>query len=557
LRKIKLGFNRKTLSSDLTAGLTTALITIPDGLASAILAGVNPVQGLYSLMFGTPVAALTTGSQFMYVSNTGALAVAVGSVLAAYSQDEILLALAVLTMLVGAFQLLLGLLRMGWIVRFVSHSVMVGFMTGIALLIILGQLGSLTGYSSEYSNDLVALVDLVLNFNQVDLPTLTIGLITMVLIFLFGQTKLSKFSMILAMVGASFLVTVFDLTSVQLIADIADIPDTLPRPSLPDLSLVVGLILPAISVAIIGLVQAAGVSKSVANPDGKFGDISRDFSGQGLANLSASLFQGLPIGGTMSETSVNISAGAKTRLANLLSGLMIIVIVLVFGDVVEKFAMPSIAALLIVAGYQAIKKGQIADVWDTGMAPRLIMSFTFIATLFLPIQYAVFLGIALSVIQYWVSSSLDSRVVELVPQDDGSWIERPGPEKLIDNRVTLLEPYGSLHYAAVYTLEDLLPSPETARGAVVILRLRGREQISSTFIEVIERYAQQLQANGNKLVLSDVHEEVKNQIDRTETTDTIPEEDIFLAAETRRGSTNAALAAAQAWVETNRSDQAQ
>jgi SulP family sulfate permease len=557
LRKIKLGFNRKTLSSDLTAGLTTALITIPDGLASAILAGVNPVQGLYSLMFGTPVAALTTGSQFMYVSNTGALAVAVGSVLAAYSQDEILLALAVLTMLVGAFQLLLGLLRMGWIVRFVSHSVMVGFMTGIALLIILGQLGSLTGYSSEYSNDLVALVDLVLNFNQVDLPTLTIGLITMVLIFLFGQTKLSKFSMILAMVGASFLVTVFDLSSVQLIADIADIPDSLPRPSLPDLSLVVGLILPAISVAIIGLVQAAGVSKSVANPDGKFGDISRDFSGQGLANLSASLFQGLPIGGTMSETSVNISAGAKTRLANLLSGLMIIVIVLVFGDVVEKFAMPSIAALLIVAGYQAIKKGQIADVWDTGMAPRLIMIFTFIATLFLPIQYAVFLGVALSVIQYWVSSSLDSRVVELVPQEDGSWIERPGPEKLADNQVTLLEPYGSLHYAAVYTLEDLLPSPETARGAVVILRLRGREQISSTFIEVIERYAQQLQANGNKLVLSDVHEEVKNQIDRTETTETIPEEDIFLATETRRGSTNAALAAAQVWIETNRSDEAQ
>ena len=132
----KPGFNPKTLNADLTAGLTTALVTIPDGLASAILAGVNPVQGLYSLMFGTPVAALTTGSQYMYVSNTGALAVAVGGVLAAYSQDDILMVLAVLTMLVGGFQFLLGLLRMGWIIRFVSHSVMVGFMTGIALLII-------------------------------------------------------------------------------------------------------------------------------------------------------------------------------------------------------------------------------------------------------------------------------------------------------------------------------------------------------------------------------------------------------------------------------------
>jgi len=461
------------------------------------------------------------------------------------------MALAVLTMLVGAFQLLLGLLRMGWVVRFVSHSVMVGFMTGIALLIILGQLGSFTGYASEYSNDLVAAVDLILNFNQVNFPTLTIGLITLVLILLLDKTRLSKFSMILAMVGASFLVLILDLTSVELIADIADIPDSLPRPSLPNLSLVVGLIIPAISVAIIGLVQAAGVSKTVPNADGKFSDISRDFSGQGLANLSAGLFQGLPIGGTMSETSVNISAGAKTRLANIFSGILIIIIVLVFGDVVEKFAMPSIAALLIVAGYQAIKKGQVADVWDTGMAPRIIMVITLIATLFLPIQYAVFLGVALSVIQYWISSSLDTRVVELVPQEDGSWIERPGPEELTDDHITLLETYGSLHYAAVYTLEELLPSSEEAHGAVVILRLRGREQISSTFIEVIERYAQQLQANGNKLLLSDVHEEVKNQIDRTETTETIPEEDIFMVTETRRGSTNAALAAARAWIESN------
>jgi SulP family sulfate permease len=544
----KLGFNRKTLNSDLTAGLTTALVTIPDGLASAILAGVNPVQGLYSLMFGTPVAALTTGSQYMYVSNTGALAVAVGGVLAAYSQDDILLALAVLTMLVGAFQLLLGLLRLGWIIRFVSHSVMVGFMTGIALLIILGQLGSLTGYSSEYSNDLVATVDLVLNFNQVNFPTLTIGLITLALILLLDKTKLSKFSMILAMIGASFLVQILDLASVELIADIADIPDTLPRPSLPDLSLVVGLIIPAISVAIIGLVQAAGVSKTVPNADGKFGDISRDFSGQGLANLSASLFQGLPIGGTMSETSVNISAGAKTRLANIFSGILIIIIVLVFGDVVEKFAMPSIAALLIVAGYQAIKKGQVADVWDTGKAPRGIMVLTFIATLFLPIQYAVFLGVALSVIQYWVSSSLDIRVVELVPQADGVWIERPGPEKLSSQSVTLLDIYGSLHYAAAYTMEDLLPSPEEAGEAVVILRLRGRDEVSSTFIEVIERYAQQLQAKGSKLLLAGVDEHIKTQLDNTETTETIAEEDIFLATETLRESTNAALEAAKQWL---------
>jgi SulP family sulfate permease len=544
----RIGLSRKTVNADLSAGLTTALVTIPDGMASSILAGVNPVQGLYSLMFGTPIAALTTGSQFMYVSNTGALAVTVGGILAVYSQDEILMALAVLTLLVGAFQLLMGVLKLGWIIRFVSHSVMVGFMTGIALLIILGQLGSFTGYQSQVDNDLVAAVDLLLHLKQIDWPTFIIGLLTVALIVLIGKTKLSKFSMILAMIGASFLVQILSLGSVELVANIADIPDTLPKPVLPELSLVLGLIGPAMAVGIIGLVQAAGVSKTVPNPDGKFSDISRDFTGQGLANLSAGVFQGLPIGGTMSETAVNVSAGARSRWANVFSGLMIIVIILVFGDVVEKFAMPSIAALLIVAGYEAIKRDQIADVWDTGMAPRLIMVATFIATLFLPVQYAVLLGVLLSIFQYWVSSSLDIRLVELAPQEDGSWKEKSGPDKLQSRQVTLLDIYGSLHYAAVYTLEDLLPSPDESEEAVVILRLRGRDQISSSFIEVVERYAQQTQAKGGKLILAGVHENVKAQLDATETTETIAEEDIFLETDTLRESTNAALEAAKQWL---------
>jgi SulP family sulfate permease len=185
-----LKLNRKTLSSDIVAGATTALVTIPDGMASAILAGVSPVQGLYALMVGTPVAALTTSSEFMYVANTGALAVAVGSALEGYSGNELISALGVLTLLVGLFQLLLGLLKLGGIRRNVANAVLTGFMTGIALNIILGQLGDFTGYDSEHANKVVQTVDLIFHPLGIDLPTFMMGLLTIAVILLVARTPL-------------------------------------------------------------------------------------------------------------------------------------------------------------------------------------------------------------------------------------------------------------------------------------------------------------------------------------------------------------------------------
>ncbi|UCG23299.1 MAG: SulP family inorganic anion transporter, partial [Chloroflexota bacterium] len=152
----KVKFDPKIIGADFTAGLTTALVTIPDGLASAILAGLNPVHGLYALMVGMPVAALTMSSQFMYVANTGALAVATGDALSGYGPDELAGALVVLVIIVGLVQMALGLLKLGGITRYVSNAVMVGFMSGIAVSIILGQLSDFTGYESEFGNRVLA-----------------------------------------------------------------------------------------------------------------------------------------------------------------------------------------------------------------------------------------------------------------------------------------------------------------------------------------------------------------------------------------------------------------
>jgi SulP family sulfate permease len=434
----------------------------------------------------------------------------------------------------------------------VSNAVMTGFLTGIAVLIVLGQLGDLTGYGSEFSNKVLATIDLLLHPGQIDLSTLAIGLLTIVLILILDRTALSNFSMVIAiLVGSAvaYLLNTLGMASVQVVADIAEIPRSIPTPKLPNVSLVPELFGAACAVAVIGLVQGAGVGRSYANPDGNYPDASKDFSGQGLANIAAGFFQGMPVGGSLSATAINVSAGAKTRWAHVLAGLFALGLVLLFAGLIEQVAMTCVAALLIVAGFQAINWEEMADVRDAGWMPRLVMIVTFTITLFLPIQQAVFFGVILSVLLFVYRSALLTHLWELTVQDDGQLREGPAPKELPDQSVTLLHFYGTTFFGAAYTLEKMLPSPLKAKQAVVVLRLRGHEGVASTFVGVLERYADSLRATGGKLLLSGVSEQVLNRLQAMETTDFVPEEDIYRSDDVLGASTRRAVQAAQQWLD--------
>lgn len=171
---------------------------IPDALANALLMGVNPIYGLHALMVGTPLGSLVSGSEFMTINATGAMSVATGGVLAAFSSEQQAPALVTLTILVGLFQVLLGLFRWDGFLRFVSNAVLTGFMNGIAVTIVLGQLGRLTGYNSAAGNRITQTLDLVLHLNQVDIATTVIGLGAIALILILARSRLKQFNLVLA-----------------------------------------------------------------------------------------------------------------------------------------------------------------------------------------------------------------------------------------------------------------------------------------------------------------------------------------------------------------------
>jgi SulP family sulfate permease len=245
-----------------------------------------------------------------------------------------------------------------------------------------------------------------------------------------------------------------------------------------------------------------------------------------------------------------VNAGARSRWANFLAGVLIAVTVLLFANLVELIAMPALAGLLIVIGFRTLDFSSIRSVWQTGAIPGAVMVITLVATLIMPLQFAVLMGVGLSVLLFVFHQANRLRLVELVRSDKSALpIEQPAPARLPDHKVTVLFPYGSLFYAAAKTFEENLPEAEESKEAVVIFVFRGYDRFGSTMIAVLDRYNQVLQAHRGKLILAGISPGVMAQLERTGLIDTIGRENVFPVQPQWGLATYEAMEAAQAWLE--------
>jgi SulP family sulfate permease len=538
---------RKITGRDLVAGITNAVTNIPDAMANAVLAGMNPVQGLYALMIGTPVGSLTTGSQLMTVAVTGAMSLIVGDALAGIPGPDRVATLLALTVMVGVIQLALGLARTGTLLRFVSNGVLRGFLLGVAVNIVLSQVPNVTGFSSSASNKVIRVFDTALHPRQLDLHAMVIALLAVAVVLIAERTPLKKFAFLAGLV-VSASAAVFLKWDVPTVKTLSEIPRALPMPRMPSLALGTAMVVPALSIALVGLIQGAGVSKSTPNRDGSYPDVNRDFIGQGVANAAAGIFGGVPVGGSVSSSALVSQLGATSRFANFIVGPIIALVVLFLGNAVEMIPLATLGALLMIVGLRALNLPAVEVVWNTSVPSRAIMGVTFIAMMIVPVQYAVLLGVALSFVQHVYSASLDIRVVELDLTAQGGVAETPAPKVLPSNKVTALDIYGSVFYAGADVIAQLLPEALGATRAVGILRLRGRTDVGSTFLGILARYQDEIVAGGGRLMLSGVGPELRDQLERTGMLARLGEENIFLAQPVLTASMREAVDAGNAWL---------
>ncbi len=540
------------------AGLVLGIESVPDGLASGLLAGVNPLAGLYAYLYGMVGATLFTSTAFMAVQGTGAMAIIVADVDLA-SRDDPAKSLFTLSIVTGAVMIMAGVLHFGSFLRFVSNSVMTGFITAVGVNIVLGQLDNFTGYAAEGGNRVARAFDLLFNLDNIDIPTITVGAVTVVLIVVLQRTRLGALGMVVAIGVSSALAAVFAAFGydVALVGDIADVPGTLPFITLPVFAEIPSLLLPAVSLAFVGLVQGAGVAAAMPNEDGSPSDEAADFIGQGAGNVVAGLFQGMPVGGSMSASSLTAAAGAKSRTALLFAGATMVVVILVFSTVVELIAMPALAGLLIVVGVGTIKPSQVMAVAKTGKVPLTVMATTFVLTLIIPLQYAVLVGVGMSVVLFVINQSTHLVTKRLIIHDDGGVEEVDPPDVVPAGEVVVLQPYGAIFFASVPELLEQMPSvTETSRHSVVILRMRGADDAGSTMIDMLDSYAGELDAVDSKLMVVTDNQRVIRQLRVTGITDLIGQENIYEGTVFVGEASRRAYADALDWIAERTADQA-
>jgi SulP family sulfate permease len=550
--RLRFQARRDTLRKDAVAGLVLGVESVPDGLAAGLLAGVSPLSGLYAYLFGTIGGSFFTSSAFMAVQATGAMAIVIADVPAVHAASDPARALFTLSVLTGVVMLAAGFLRLGSVLRFVSNAVMVGFISAVGVNIILGQLANLTGYKAEGGNRVVRAVNTLIHPGELHLQSLAIGVVTIALILLLERTRLGPLGLVLAVVVTSALVAVLGWGGVALVRDLSEIPRSLPLPQAPMLRLVPSLVVPALSLAFVGLIQGAAISANFPNPDGRYPDVSRDFIGQGAANVIAGIFRGMPVGGSMSASSLNKAAGARSRVSLMIAGVVMAVVIIAFAGLVGYIAMPALAGLLMLVGYRTIEPDDLRSVWKTGAVQKAVLLTSFVLTMVIPLQYAVLVAVGLSVILHVVRQSNQVTVKRWLLDPDGNLIETDPPAQLPANEVVALQPYGSLFFAAAPVLEAQLPATDGAgRNSVVILRLRGRTDLGTTVMDVLRRYAQALVATGSKLVIVSASERIQEQLRVTGVTDLITPQNIYSGDERVAATLKRAYADAMTWIEQN------
>jgi SulP family sulfate permease len=470
---------------------------------------------------------------------TSAIALTMAGILdeASFSSDQIPQAVVTMSLLAGAIMILLGVLKLGKVVNFVSNSVMTGFVAGVAILIMVGKFGDIFGYDPDgFDNKIVKAGDILIHPGQWDATTTAVGLGTIAAAFaLKAIPALERYALVLVVVIGTAVVWIFGLDT-TLISDQATIDtglDALPIPDsvdvLPDLTMIPELLVGSLAIAIVALAQGAGIRPAFPNPDGSRSSANRDFVGQGLGNLVGAFFQSTPTGGSLSRTAVSADGGSNRRLAGFVAGGSVVILVVVFGDVVGHIPEAVIGGLLFVIGVELVT-GRLPDArlaWDAGRASAVLLAVTLALTLVVPLQWAIIGGAVLSLLAYVGASGSSARLVCLVRDDAGWLISDDLPATLPTDEPLVVRYMGPDFFAVVSTVGEELPDADPAGPGVIVLDLGRMHRYSSTMLKQLEHYIGALRSSGSGLVLLQVDEGERRTLHRVGLLDLIGRDNVI------------------------------
>ncbi|MCA9972403.1 MAG: STAS domain-containing protein [Anaerolineales bacterium] len=513
-------YDRSNFGFDLVAGITVAVVLLPQAVAFTIIAELPPEMGLYAAVVGAFFGALWGSSDQVHTGPANAISLLVLGTLSSIvipGTNEYIVAAGVMAVMVGLFQLGMGLARLGILVNFVSHSVIVGFATGAGILIILKQIGPLLQLSYADDNLFTAVLGLAGSLPETHLPTAAIGIGTVVAMLLMRRFSRKLPAALLSMMGASILVYLLRLDQAG-VAVIGELPRNLPPlADLPllDLQLIARLSAGALAVGSIGLVETIAIARSIATQTGQRLDSNQEFVGQGMANLAAGLFSGYPIAGSFSRSAVNVESGAKTPMAAIFSAIFVLLAMFLLAPLAAYLPRAALAGVVILTGYGLIDRAEIGRIWRGAPGDAIIMMATLLGTLFLNLDFAVLAGILLSFALYIMRTSAP-RVYPVLPDDDfRHFVHRTDVPEC--PQLAIIDVLGDLYFGAVNHVEEaiLAHAAENPEQRFLILRMNRINHCDFSGIHMLEGVVRAYRERGGDVFVVRVSPAVQHLMNST------------------------------------------
>jgi SulP family sulfate permease len=452
-----------------------------------------------------------------------------------------------LAILAGLIKLLLGLLKMGGIIRYISNSVLTGFLAAIGILITLEQFGNLFGITIPKNQGALAiLLATFRSIPQINLYVTATAAVCIVFMLIIRRIDQRLPAAMLSIIFAALLVQVpgWHGQGIKLVSDLG-----LPaHPGLafhvPQVSLqnVIDLIPTAGAVALFSLVEAMSIARALSLTTRTKIDPSREFIGQGLASIAGGLMQCIPSSGSPSRSAVNRNAGARTRLAAAFSGSFVFLMMVIFSAWIGAIPMPGLAAVVVVSAVGLIDREHILLTWNTRKISRLIMAATFAATLLFPLNIAIYLGVLLSILVYLYESS-QLHLSYLVFNEHNQVIEKPMAELFACSpKIAVVNVEGDLFFGAVNELETSIERCQQAGVRVLILRLRRMRMLASTGITSLQAAIIGARLIGMTILFSEVNPRDRSILDTSRITELVGAEHVFESTEVLFEATRQAIA---------------
>ena len=516
------------LRLDMIAAITGAVIVLPQAIAFASIAGLPPAYGLYTAMVPAVVAALWGSSWHMVSGPTTAISIVVFASVSSMAEpggEQYIGMVLTLTLLAGIIQLAMGLARLGALVNFISHTVVLGFTTGAACLIFASQIGNVLGLAVprglHFHQTILFALD---HIRDTHIWVISVGVLTLMCGLLAKRYAPKLPYMIVAMVAGSLLAFLFNLllgAEQTGIETIGTIQATFPPLSLPDFSYtaITSMLFPAFIVALLALTEALTISRSIALHSGQRIDSNQEFIGQGLSNIAGGFFSSYTASGSFNRSGVNFASGAQTPLAAAMSALFLLAIAYFAAPLVSFLPVASVSAILFIVAWSLIDFKQIVQILRRQPQERFVLVVTFIGTL-VDIEKGLFLGIVLSLVYYLHRTSQPSVEERTPPAGELANVARKlvpaTPGVPVCPQMAILNVTGAIYFGAVEQVRDHLREVDESQPnrKWVLLLARGVSFIDLAGAELLVHEARRRKSLGGGLLLVGVQPIVQRFLER-------------------------------------------